>query len=204
MQAKHTLVTGAAGGGKTTLLREMHARFDGVSIALTTKTNEKNFRGKPVRGEDALESGIQAGRHRYKWYGASYPSDTQTAREWAHAVNDQLGVPVQIIVDECQNTPLSSGEGALKDGLHEDRSRAIKWVPATQSPQDLKESRGYPGINQCKYISWVGESRVFQKGFIDYYSLEGLLPGERYRYHVIEPTNPPRVIYKGETKRRYA
>jgi len=67
----------------------------------------------------------------------------------------------------------------------------------------LKESRGYSGINQCEYIAWCGEPRTFHKGFVDYYSLSGLLPDEPYSYVVIKPVSPPEVVYRGETDPRY-
>ena len=209
MKAYHTLVTGPSGAGKSTLLKQMHAEFDGVSVFLTTKTRsrEKGVAGKEVSGRRAMDSAVQSAESwsdvRVKWYEASYPEATETARAFAQEVREYSGQPVQIIVDECQNTPLPSSEGALKDGLHEDRDAGIKWVPSTQSPQDLKENRGYKGINQCPYITWCGGARVFQSGFIDHYKLDGLLPDEKYHYHVIQPSRPPEVVYRGETDPKY-
>lgn len=209
MKAYHTLVTGPSGSGKTTLLREMHAEFDGVSCFVTTKSNESGVAGKRVRGRQALDTAVTEAAGwsdvRVKWYDASYPQDLETVRQWAHDLTDYAGCAVQIIVDEAQNSELSKSQGPLKEGLHEDRDRGIKWVPATQSPQDLREgSGGYKGINQCRYIVWVGDSRVFQSGFISYYQLDDLLPSSPYRYHVVVPSNPPEVVFKGMTDRRYS
>lgn len=208
-QAYHTLIAGSSGGGKSTLARQAHAEFRGPSAFLTTKSRgrESGVQGHEVSGRKALDTATKQAdrweRLRVKWYNASYPEATHAVRRWAHDVADYSGYPVQVIVDECQETPLSDSEGALKEGLHQDRDVPIKWVPVTQSPQDLKESRGYAGINQCQYITWVGPAMTFHKGFIEYYSLKGKLPREKYRYHVVRPTNPPTVIHRGVTEKRY-
>lgn len=207
MNAKHTLVTGSSGGGKTTYCREMHATASSCSVFLTTKSHESNVRGRAVAGRRALNSAVKPATRpsdvKCKWYGARYPEATRTVRAWAHDVAEHRGWPVQVIVDECQETPLNKSEGALKRGLHQDRDRGIKWVPTTQSPQDLKEDRGYKGINQCNYIVWCGPAKTFHSGFIQYYNLDGVLPEEEYEYHVIEPSRPPQVVHEGRTKRKY-
>jgi len=211
MQAPHVTCVGAQGSGKTTYLRELHADFDGASVFLTPKSRESSIEGRDVSGRQALNTVVtQATGPRdakAKMYGASYPEDASTAREWSHDVSEHKSWPVQIIIDEAHETLISKSKGPVKDGLHLDRSLGIKYVIATQSPQDLKEQRGYPAVNQCRYITWVGPSRVFQKGFIDHYHLDETdagLPTEPYRYHVINPSNPPEVVYRGETKEKYA
>jgi hypothetical protein len=201
MKAYHTLVTGSSGGGKTTLLRELHETFPGLSIWVN-HSGESGVAGKRASGQQAMRS---SDRNLINLQVGDADSGCELAREFAREYTSATGYPAQIIVDEAHNTSLSDGEGALKQGLHEDRDHRIKWVPATQSPQDLKESRGYPGINQCQWIVWVGTSKTFQSGFINHYNLDDAgLPEEQYKFHKILPSRPPRVVYKGETKREFA
>lgn len=207
MQAKHVLLTGSSGGGKTTKAREYHAEFQGASVYLTTKPRETGFEGKQVSGRRALNSVVSDASGprdaKAKWVGADYDSALATVREWAHDVATHRSWPVQIIVDECQNSGLADGDGPLVDGLHEDRDRGIKWVPTTQDPQDLRD--GYSAIKQVEYIVWCGPVKTFHKGFLDFYGIEaGDLPDEPYHCHTIKPTLPPEVVARHQTKSRYA
>lgn len=186
MKAQHTFVTGTSGGGKTTYLRELHAHYDGASIFVTTKNTErKAVRDPPMR---IVKSG------------ASYPRDLEKAREWAYSRSEN----VQIIVDEAHETQVAQSKGPLKNGLHRDRDQGIKWVPCTQAPQDMKESRGYPALDQCPHFVWVGKTRMSQKGFIEYYGLQEVVPDERFKVHVIEPSIPPKLLKERYTKERFA
>lgn len=182
-QAVHALVAGSSGGGKTTLLREMHDRFSGPSIFMTTKPSD------PL--PDNPPSSIVRPS-------AVYDDDIIKARQWALARNG----PVQIIVDEVQFSGLADGAGPIARGLHEDRDRKIKWVLATQSPQDLRG--GYTSLQQVNAIYWVGPARTFHEGFIRYYRLQDIdFPEERFSYIKIIPSLPPEVYGPYRTKKKY-
>lgn len=207
MQAKHILLTGSSGGGKTTRAREYHAEFQGASLYLTTKSQETGFEGQRVAGREALNTVVRdadgARDSKAKWYGADYDAALETARAWAQDVAQHRGWPVQVVVDECQNSGLADGDGPLVEGLHEDRGDGIKWVAVTQDPQDLND--GYSALKQVRHIVWVGPVKTFHKGFLQYYNIDpGQLPEKPYQYHVIEPSLPPKVVFKGTTKEKYA
>lgn len=187
MQADNTLVVGAQGTGKTTYLRQLHASFKGQSAFLTTKKGETKAAYDPPR--------------RLRKSPASYPTDLKAARQWAR---EERG-PTQIIVDEAQNAPsFRVGDGPVRDGLHQDREAGVRWVIATQSPQDLHTSQNaYGPIQQCTYFIWVGPPNSWHDGFIRHHGLDGVLPTELYRFHVIRPTRPPRVVFRGRTNPEY-
>lgn len=203
----HTLLTGSSGGGKTSKAREWHDTAQGCSLFLTTKDDEGNVTGKPVRGRRALDSAVAKAREmtdvRCKWLGASYDADLRIARAWARDVWEYRGWPVQIIVDECSESGLAKGEGPINEGLRKDRDHGIKWVPATQDPQDLEQ--GYGAIKQCEWVVWCGPLKTFHKGFRIYYNLpRELFPTERYETVTFELTDPPQVAHRGRTKKRYS
>lgn len=184
-QATHCLVTGSSGGGKSTLLREMHDTFSGISVFLTVKSNERKAAHEPPR--------------RITESSCSYDGAIARTRQWAKERPER----VQIIVDECQQSGLANGEGPLVDGLHEDREDNIKWVPCTQSPQSLSD--GYTALQQCESIYWVGTAKTFHDGFFRYYSLQDIdFPQEPYSYVKIKPTKPPKVVGPAKTKEKYA
>ena len=195
MKAEHILCAGPSGGGKTTYLRELHARHDGPSIFVTTKQSERKAHSNPPK--------------RIRESGASYPDAIEKARAWARDREET----VQIIVDECQNAPtFTDGEGPLKDGLHEDRSAGVKWVITTQSPSDLRtRENGYAPVQQAELWIWCGPLKTWHTGFFQANGMSDmmdLLPTENYQYAVIDPTASvpakERIIYRGETDRRFA
>lgn len=194
MKAQHEMVCGPSGGGKTTYLREKHARHDGPSVFLTTKRNERTTASNPPR--------------RVRQSSAAYPGDVEKTREWARK-RDEL---VQVIVDEVQNAPsFNDGEGPLKDGLHEDRSAGVKWVVSTQNPQDLRTTENnYGPIQQCEYWTFVGKAKTWHVPFFRANGMSGMedhLPTENYQYVVVDPaaslTNRERVVYQGETNPQF-
>ena len=194
MDANHVLVAGPSGGGKSTYLREMHARQEGPSIYMTTKGNERTAHHRPPE--------------RVRQSSARYPSDMEQARQWAI----QRSETVQIIVDECQNAPaFREGEGPLADGLHEDRSRGVKYVIATQNPMDLRTNeRGYGPVQQCEYWVWCGPLKTWHEGFFQSNGMSDmieLMPQENYQYAVLNPTASvpasERIVHRDVTDPRF-
>lgn len=189
VEAEHVLVCGPSGGGKTTYLRELHARHDGPSIFLTTKSNERTAATNPPK--------------RIRKSSCSYPGDVEKARDWAKRYDGT----VQVISDEVQNAPtfLDGEDGPLRGMLHEDRSDRVKAVLATQNPQDLRTTRwNYGPLQQCKWVVWVGPAKTWHRGFREWLNLEAdQLPSENYTYHVIKPSDPPEVVHVGETNPKF-
>ena len=193
-QVEPVIVSGGQGSGKTTFLREMHARFDGPSIFLTTKANERKAHQSPP--ERIRESSAQ------------YPADIERARSWAK----QRSETVQIIVDECQNAPtFTSGTGPLKKMLHEDREAGVKTVISTQSPQDLhtKENK-YGPVQQCDWWVWVGPLKSWHAGFFDGNGLSDVkqyMPTRKYEYVVLQPLEglhgKEKIVAQGQTDKRF-
>lgn len=185
-----TLVCGPSGGGKSTYMRERHAKFDGISIWLTTKKNERKAEHSPP--------------NRIRRSSCSYPEDIEQARRWGV----QRPEPVQICIDEVHNAPtFSDGEdGPVRTILHENREDGVEAVIATQNPQDLRTTRwNYGPLQNCAWIVWVGPARTWHSGFREWLSLEAdQLPDTNYRYHVIRPSDPPEVAYRGRTSKQYS
>jgi hypothetical protein len=189
MDAEHVLVCGPSGGGKTTFLRELHAKHDGPSVFLTTKPNERTAATNPPR--------------RVRRSSCEYPADIADARQWACARDDV----VQVIVDECDNAPtfLDGADGPVRGMLHEDREKGLKCVVATQNPQDLRNSTWkYGPLQQCQYVVWVGPARAWHRGFRNWLNLDAdQLPDDNYSFVVIDPADPPAVVSRGETQPRF-
>lgn len=192
MKAKHIMVCGPSGGGKSTLLRQLHAEYGEASVFLTTKADD----------------GPAATVGRYTRESARYPGDIQAARVWA-----KEGQARQVIVDEAQNAPtFTDGVGPLKDGLHEDRGDNVRWVVATQNPMDLHtDENRYGPIQQCEYWVFVGPVKDWHVGFFQGNNLNDLLPDmptDPFEYVVIDPTASlsvdEKILYRGETEKKYA
>jgi hypothetical protein len=189
VEAEHVLVCGPSGGGKTTYLRELHDRHDGPSIFMTTKKYERKAISSPPR--------------RIRRSSCRYPEDVSKARQWARSRDGT----VQVIVDEVQNVPTfkDGDDGPLRKMLHEDRSSGVKAVLSTQNPQDLRTNEwNYGPLQQCQHVVWVGPARTWHRGFRNWLNLDAdQLPSENYEYRVIRPSDPPAVVFEGQTKKKY-
>lgn len=192
--AEHLAVVGPSGGGKTTHLRERHAREDGPSVFLTTKTYERTAAHSPP--------------FRVRRSNADYPADIRRVRSWARQRNET----VQVVVDEVDNAPtFTEGEGPLLDGLEEDREDGVKYVIATQNPQNLHHpENGYGPIQNCEYLIWVGPVKTWHEGFLrsnGLYSIIDRFPSSNYEYVVVDPTSSipaeEKIVYRGETDPRF-
>lgn len=188
MKAHHVLVAGSSGGGKTTLARQYHAEFEGSSIFLTTKKNERTAERDPPT--------------RIRKSSCTYPKDVHIAREWALKREGA----VQVIVDEADSampdSESKSGPGSgnpLREGLHKDREERIKYVVCTQDPSDLY----YPPLKQCQHFVFVGEPAMWMEGFFRYFNIprEDVEALEDYEYVVM--TRSGKVVYKGRTDPKY-
>jgi hypothetical protein len=193
-QVEPVIVSGGQGSGKTTYLRELHARYDGPSIFLTTKKNERKADQNAPR--------------RIRHSSCQYPGHISKARQWAR----QHPENVQIIIDECQNAPtFIDGDGPIREMLHEDREAGVKTVIATQSPSDLRTNeRGYGPVQQCDWWVWVGPLKDWHIGFLNANGLSDMkqhMPSEKYEFVEFEPkaslTPEEKIAYRGETDPRY-
>jgi hypothetical protein len=193
-QVEPVIVSGGQGSGKTTYLREMHARYDGCSVFMTTKGGERKAHDRPPK--------------RVRKSSAVYPEDIRRVREWAHDRSEE----VQVIIDECQNAPtFTTGDGPIQTMLHEDREAGVKTVIATQSPSDLRtKENGYAPVQQCDWWVWCGPLKSWHAGFFNANGLSDvkrLMPTEKYKYAVLKPIEslPPeeQVVDRGSTDKRF-
>ena len=196
MKAEHALVCGDSGGGKTTLMREMHATFDGVSIWINH--NSERVPGRSVSTVTELANAVESGASRINLSTTDALAAVEAARSVAYHVVDGR---TQIIIDEAHNL-LPDGsvdaDNPLKQSLHEDRSEGVRVVVATQDPSDP----AYTPIKQVQYITWVCGWSVFHDGFIRYFSIpRDELPKAAFEYVVFNKRME--VEYRGETEEQY-
>lgn len=193
-QVEPVIVSGGQGSGKTTYLRELHARYDGPSVFMTTKGGERKAHHRPPK--------------RIRKSSARYPEDISSVRQWALDRSED----VQVIIDECQNAPtFTTGDGPLRTMLHEDREGGIKTVISTQSPSDLRtKENGYAPVQQCDWWVWCGPLKSWHSGFFNANGLgdvKQLMPTEKYEYVVLQPIDSlspeDKIKYRGETDTRF-
>ena len=196
VDAKHVLVAGPSGGGKSTYLRELHARHEGPSVFMTTKRGERKAQHNPPK--------------RVRKSSARYPADIEKSRQWARNRSETT----QVIVDEAQNAPtFAEGEdGPVRGMMHEDRSEGVKAVVATQNPQDLHQGSDYKygAVQQAEYWVFVGKAKTWHIPFFRANGMAGFedhLPTNNYEYIVIDPaaslSGKERIVYRGQTDRRF-
>lgn len=203
MKAFGTLVTGDAGGGKTTALREMFDKFAGLSVWID-HTGAGGISGQHIDGAATVRSAREARQStatRLRWVTENPIETAREVRQLVREYHEKTGYPSQVIIDEAHNL-LPSGDveadNPVKKMLHEDRDHGVKVVLATQDPSDLE----YTPLKQCKYWVWVGEWSVFHKSFLNHWSIpKDELPEGPYRYVVFNKRME--VVYRGETKAEY-
>lgn len=205
MQSYHTLIVGASDGGKTTLLREMHDEFQGVSIWIN-HNDASNVAGYRTVGRKGMHTACARYESwsdvRINFRGDNPLEMMAEAVDFAADVWDTVGVPVQIIADEAHHI-VGEGMGTARDNagmwaLAEGRDRGIKFVIATQNAQKLD----YDELLNVKYWAWVGEYAKAQEGFINYWGFDkDSIPRERFQYTVYN--RGMEKLYSGETKEKY-
>lgn len=204
MKAYHTLVTGDSGGGKTTLMRELYHR-PGVEcrVVWVNHNSETGLGGHGNRDAETVDSlrGLRTSTAR----SVNYHVDDQEAGlertvEFAVEYWEECGVPVQVMVDECDNVWPSkqddASDNALKWALHEGRDRGLVVRMATQDPSDLKP---YTPLKQCRYLVWVGEWSGWHEGFLNAHDWipRSELPKNDYRYVVMNKRGD--VVFEDRT-----
>lgn len=198
MKAYHTLVAGDTGGGKTTLMREMHDRFPGLSIWVN-HNGETNVAGVRASGVEAVQNST---RNTVNLQVEDVNEGSRMARSVGRSYHEATGYPFQVIVDEAQTAALPDGstvpDTPLRRGLHEDRDHGGKWVVATQDPSDLH----YTPIKQCRWFVWCGTPSAWHQGFLDYWRIDKAdLPDREYAFVVMDKNMEP--VYRGETSKKY-
>ena len=215
MQAKHLLITGSSGGGKTTKMHENHLKHKGISIWVNWEHPKPNVEGIKCYSMEDMVNVIKESKDlmdiKINFITNKPPLEApQDAIDLGWYIGEYFDskIPTQIIVDEAQEalpdnekeSAQSSGNPIAK-GLHQGRDMNIKIVLGTQDPQDLF----YTPIKQIKHLIWCGETKVFHEGFLRYFGMTDLdMPKEQYEYIVVKPSSPPKIIYRGTTDSQYA
>lgn len=207
MRAYHTLVVGDSGGGKTTLLREMHDGFHGYSIWIDdSKRGESKISGRHLSEAATVSTPrelAKAGARKIRYRTSSSARALRAAVDTAREVHDRSGWGTQIVFDEAQ-TELAEHQPKdhpIIEALHEGRDEGIKMVLATQDPSDMQPN--YSAIKQCRWYIWVGGWSTFHDGFIRYFKIDrDRLPTDRFEYVVMNKRME--VVSKGETNPDYA
>lgn len=211
MQAWHTGIWGDSGGGKTTLLREMHAEFRGVSIVVNHE-HEAGFAGpraaSPDKARQVIADAARWDRARVNYWSQRDPKEQiAEVRRLCHAIWAYAGVPQQIVVDEAfelvPDYKADSGPGSgnpIVTALKKDRDKGTKVVLAAQDPQPLY----YPAIKQLKYHVWVGTPSIHHRGFMDYmgFPRQQMMELRDYQYMVLN--KQAEILEIGQTKKRYS
>jgi hypothetical protein len=215
MQAKHVFSAGSSGGGKTTRLRERHARHDGPSIWVNhlDGTDIEDVPGVVCSSltdmVEAVRSCSSLRRLRIDYRPPeSGPEAAAVPKEFGRMMSAESGgeVCTQVILDEVQVLMPDSEQDSSRDinpvawMLHEGRDDNIKVVASTQDPTEVF----YPPIKNCKWFVWVGEAKVWHSGFLQYWGFDSLnLPDSNHRYALIRPSEPPEIVFRGETDPDY-
>jgi len=213
MEEKHVFLTGSSGGGKTSHLKMMYRDHDGIAVWVNHGDRSAGLPGWIERVEsfeaiarriEACES-IEEVRSLRLIYDC--PSDTAAIaplKRLAKRVSDHFSnrVCTLIAVDECAPLLPDDDEDSARENnplawlFHEGRDLNCKVAVATQDPGEVS----YTPVKNLKWLVWAGKSKMFHRGFKQYWGLQDLdLPRENHKYVVMDPLDPPEIVYKGET-----
>lgn len=210
--AEHAFVWGDSGGGKTTLLREMHAEVDGVSVFCdhafdgSDESRTDGFKGYEAAGRQRMDSVVGMyddwGEVRIVYRSAAQSSAQALGEcvDWARTVP----ASVQIIADELDavmpDDDSTTATNPAKWAYRRGRSAGIKVVGATQTPQGMD----YNALRSAKWWACVGAPSGLHEAFLDAHSWmpSEALPVRNYQYLVYDKQGEPR--YRGETDPRYS
>lgn len=212
MRSEHAITGGVSDGGKTTLWREGHHVFEGVSIWVNHKDGDVSSFTERLAGVEAKgRQGCHDAAGQYeRWEDVRIDlripdvfDGLRLACAYARDLWDTAGVPTQIIVDEAHHVlPKGSGgpeENPANWALAEGRDKGIKLVLITQNPQMMDKTE----LLNARYWVWVGEYAQSQRGWLDYYGFDReQLPDDRFEYSVFNREMD--LIDTGETNERYA
>lgn len=207
MDATHVIGLGPSGGGKSTMLREHHETFDGVSVVVNHSGMDK-VAGHRAVGPKAMATGIEKfadwSNVRINLLCDDPVKGAELAIRFAIDVWDTAGVPTQICMDEFQHSfhddaPDEVHEHPVLWALTEGRDKGIKFTGYTQNPKNVP----YTKMESVKWFVWVGGWSMPMKGFMNYYGLDGDdLPDENYVINVFDRQS--KLVYEGETQEKYA
>lgn len=204
-------MVGPTDSGKTTLLREGHETFDGVSVWCNHRGGPnteytRDVAGYRAQGRQAMNTGVS----RYdEWTDVRInlriddpERCVRTAVAFARDVWDTVGVPVMLVCDEVQHLIPTDADPSENIGLWcygEGREHGIKFVGATQSPGKVNYKSD---MGDARYWAFVGEQAKSSAGFRQYYGVpDEAMPSERFRYAVL--SRSMQVLYEGTTDPAY-
>jgi len=216
LKSRHTFIGGPSDSGKTTLLREHHARFDGHSIYVNhgsgRSEHDEHVAGYVARNRAEIHRAFErAGEFNVK---VDYRPTNQTPTEametatsyavdFGDTVGTSTGTPCQVLVDEAHKImPDDANDPADNDLaflLAEGRDKGIKAVLADQNPKAV----AYGPLENCRYFVFVGPPSVFSEGFFRYFSGfdKSELPARDFGITVMDRSGD--VLHKGETDPEY-